>query len=421
MSSSTNVRRTLVFAPETLNLAEVTRMIEIARVARRSFDVVFLSYDAAGRNHPFIERAGFRIVRLEPQLSEARVAHFWRKNRGESLYDDYFPDAELRARVEAERAFYASVNAAAVVTGFCLSTSISARVAGVPLVWINHTTWLREYFERFGTWPDAIDYAPFRLLPERLRNLLARWATPFTFWLLNKGFDRVARSYGLRGFRGSELLEGDLNLFAEPPSFSGLEVPTRLEGRCRFIGPLYGGLDLPIPEAVAKLPRDRPIVYFAMGSSGSERRVAEIVRAFEGQPYRVIAPVAGLMQTLKLLPPDNVVVTGWLPAERVNPLASVSVVHGGIGTLMTACRAGTPIVGIPNGNPEQECNLQSLVRKGIAVHLHGRRIGPRDVLDAVATALEDGDARARAQAFEAELAAYDGPENAARALEEAYA
>ena len=70
-------------------------------------------------------------------------------------------------------------------------------------------------------------------------------------------------------------------------------------------------------------------------------------------------------------------------------MADVSVVHGGIGTLLTACAAGTPIVAIPNGNPEQECNVQCLVRKGIAVQLHQRRITEADVLAAIDRALSD--------------------------------
>ena len=40
-------QKAIVFAAETFNLAEVTRMLEIAKVARRSFECVFTSYDAS--------------------------------------------------------------------------------------------------------------------------------------------------------------------------------------------------------------------------------------------------------------------------------------------------------------------------------------------------------------------------------------
>ena len=87
---------------------------------------------------------------------------------------------------------------------------------------------------------------------------------------------------------------------------------------------------------IAHLPIDVPIVYFAMGSSGSEKIVEQINHAFAGQPYRVIAPVAPLMKRLKLDPPNNVIVSDWLPPDKVDPLADVTVIHGRIGAVMTA-------------------------------------------------------------------------------------
>ncbi|MDP3981088.1 MAG: glycosyltransferase [Chlamydiota bacterium] len=105
-----------------------------------------------------------------------------------------------------------------------------------------------------------------------------------------------------------------------------------------------------IPESVIQIPKDKPIIYFAMGSSGSDEMVSRILQSFEGKPYRVIAPVVPLVRRLNITVPDNVIMTEYLPADKVNPFADLSVIHGGIGTVMTACISGTPIVGIPNGN-----------------------------------------------------------------------
>lgn len=414
-------RPTLLFAPETLNLAEVTRCIEIARVARRTFDVVFVSYDGAGRNHRWIEGAGFPVEPLRPSLDDAAVARFWAKNRGDAPLRDYFSDAELEARVAAERAAYARHRPRAVVTGFCLSTALSARLAGVPLVWINQTTWFDESFRQYATIPDALDVGPLRWWPERARRAAARRGVALGFWLMNRGFNRVARRHGVTPFVGSRLLEGDYNLLAEPEGFSGIDVPERLRARSRFIGPLYGGLDLPVPAEIERMPRDLPIVYFAMGSSGDARTIEAVVSAFAGQPFRVIAPVRALLERRGLTPPPNVVVTDWLPAEKVNPLADVSVLHGGIGTLMTACLAGTPVVGIPNGNPEQEANLECLVRRGVAVRLNKRRVRPDELVHHIQRFLTDPGPRRLARELSATMRRWDGPENAARFLEERFA
>ncbi len=409
-------RRTIVFAAETLNLAEVTRMVEIAKVARRSFEPIFLSYDGAGRNHAYIEKHGFRLHRLEPQLDEVAVERFWKADRMESWTEDFFSKEDLARRVESELALYREVNPAAVVTGFCLSVTVSARAAGVPLVWIAQSTWLDEYSSRFAGWPDFADWAPLRLLPDTFRDAAARRLVPLGYAMWAHGLNRLGRRYGLAPLKGSGLFEGDHTLFAEPEGFSEVGIPGRLAGRAAFVGPLLGALDVPIPDEIAQLPGDLPVVYFAMGSSGIESVVAETLRAFGGQPFRVIAPVGNLLKGRFEAPP-NVIVTGWLPAERVNPLARVSVLHGGIGTLLTACQSGTPIVGIPNGNPEQEWNLGALVRKGFAVHLHKNRLTPEAIVSAVRRLLSDDEAQQRAQAFAAVCRAWNGPENAAAYLE----
>jgi UDP:flavonoid glycosyltransferase YjiC (YdhE family) len=391
-------------------------MLEIARVARRTFDCVLISYDGAVRKHVFITAEGFPVRALEPVMTPEKVAHFWAVDRGDKL-GDILSVEDVRGRVRAEVALYREVSAAAVVTGFCLSTPLSARAARVPLVWVSQGTWVPEYAEAYATWPDALDHPVTRALPSALLDKIARRLTRTMGWVLSRPFDRVSRELGLGPLRGHALLEGDHTLFAEPPGFSDIAVPRRLEGRHRFIGPLPARLPLPVPPAVEALPRDLPLVFFAMGSSGKEAVVRKILQGFAAMPCRVIAPVQELLQGRVEVPP-NVLLTGWLPSDKVNPLCAVSVIHGGIGTVMTACLSGTPIVGIPNGLVEQEYNLDCVVRKGFGVRLRYKRFTPEDVLREVDRFLRDEGARARALAYRDELRRWDGPERAARFLEE---
>ena len=167
------------------------------------------------------------------------------------------------------------------------------------------------------------------------------------------------------------------------------------------------------------MPRDKPIVYFAMGSSGKPALVAEILAGFRNKPYRVIAPVKSHVQNKSVDNPENVVVTGFLPAHKVNPMADISVIHGGQNTVMNACLSGTPIVGI-GMHPEQQANLDACVRKGFAIRLNKRRATASDVLAAIESLLNDEDAKSAVKTFQGQLAAWDGPENAARFLRETY-
>lgn len=104
-----------------------------------------------------------------------------------------------------------------------------------------------------------------------------------------------------------------------------------------------------MPAEVLNIARDRPLIYFAMGSSGTPEIVARILESFEGKPYRVIAPIRFQMaQVAGARVPSNVLVTDWLPALQVNRMADLAVIHGGIGTVMTAA--------LPAGRwPEWEC------------------------------------------------------------------
>lgn len=156
------------------------------------------------------------------------------------------------------------------------------------------------------------------------------------------------------------------------------------------------------------MPHDMPVVYFAMGSSGQPAIIARIVEGFAGQPYRVIAPVKKHLAGLDVQIPPNVLVTDWLPAHKVNLLADISVIHGGIGTVMTACLAGKPVVGV-SMMAEQEANIDCLVRLGFAIRIRKPRFTPEKLMDALATLLADEDAQQKARDFQQIIQGWDDP------------
>jgi UDP:flavonoid glycosyltransferase YjiC (YdhE family) len=409
----------LIFSPEDHNLAEVTRMVRVAEKVKDKFAILFTAYDGSRRNHKIIENAGFEIKMLDPQLTEEQVLHWWRIERGEE-FGKQINEEDLEKRIESELALYKELQPASVLTGYCLSVPISTRVAKVPLVWVAQSTWFEEYGYKYGTWPDALDYTVFRIFPGPFMDWLGRKLTPITFWVLNASYNKAAQKYGLPSFRGSQIVEGDYNLLAEPPEFASVPIPERMKGRFRFIGPLTARLDLPIPDEIQTMPRDLPIVYFAMGSSGGKDTVIAIIKAFAGQQFRVIAPVKNLIKGEAVTLPENVYVTDLLPAEKINPMADVAVIHGGIGTVMTACLSGTPIVGIPNGNPEQEWNLETIVRKGFGIHLHKNRFKPQDITNAINHFLRDTASKEKARAFQVKVKEWENSTAAAEFLEETF-
>jgi UDP:flavonoid glycosyltransferase YjiC (YdhE family) len=411
--------KTLVFAVAGYNLAETGRMIEIAREARNHFDIIFASY--GGKFEELIEDEGFSLRRMEPRLTREQLDRLRIVLSGETLNTvGYLSVKDLRARVPNEIAFFKKTGPAAVLTGWCLSVTISTRAAMVPFVNVLHSTSVREYYEAgLQSWPDRSNFALFRWLFRNDEARMNRWVSNLVLKLATpaKAYNTVGPEYGLPRFKNFiDLIEGDHTLLADIPEWVGF--PT-VRPSLHYVGPLPARIEKPIPEEVASMPHDKPIVYFAMGSSGKPALVTEILRGFRGRPYRVVAPVKSHIQNMMVDIPDNVIVTGLLPAHKVNPLADISVIHGGQNTVMNACLSGTPIVGI-GMHPEQQANLDACVRKGFAIRLNKKRATASDVLAAIDRLLHDGTAKTAVEAFQKQLEEWEGPKNAARFLKEHY-
>ena len=232
-----------------------------------------------------------------------------------------------------------------------------------------------------------------------------------------KPFNVLAKKYGLKEFNNFiEVLEGDYTLLADVPGWVGL---SEIRPNLHYIGPLPFRLDREIPREIIEMPKDKPIIYFAMGSSGKPGLIADIIEGFRDKPYRVIAPVESHLKDVDVDIPTNVRVTGFLPAHKVNPLADISVIHGGQNTVMNACLSGTPIVGV-GMHPEQQANLDACVRKGFAIRLSKRTVTAPAVLEAIDTMLHNKKAKEEVVKFQHELMQWDAPANAAKFLCDAF-
>jgi UDP:flavonoid glycosyltransferase YjiC (YdhE family) len=358
---------------------------------------------------------------MSPRLTQEKLARLRVVLSGETLNTvGYLSAKELAARVPNEIAFFKEVKPAAVLTGWCLSVTISTRAAGIPFVNVLHSTTVREYYEAgLQSWPDRSDFGLVRWLFRNDEERMNRWVSRLVLKLAAsvRAYNAVGPTYGLPKFKNFiDLIEGDHTLLADIPEWVGFP---KVRPTLHYIGPLPARIDRPIPDEITSMPRDKPIVYFAMGSSGKPTLVAMILAGFRNKPYRVIAPVRSHIEQMTVDIPENVVVTGFLPAHKVNPMADVSVIHGGQNTVMNACLSGTPIVGI-GMHPEQQANLDACVRKGFAVRLNKKRASASDVLAAIDRLLLDEAAKTAVETFRRQLAEWDGPENAARFLKEHY-
>jgi UDP:flavonoid glycosyltransferase YjiC (YdhE family) len=209
-----------------------------------------------------------------------------------------------------------------------------------------------------------------------------------------------------------DIYEGDYNLVTDIPQLAGVE---QLPPNWHFIGPIFAHLAGEVPPELLRLSHDRPIIYCAMGSSANRDILKTVVESFGGAPYTVIAPIKAHIADGHIAVPDNVLVYDWLPAPAVNPLADLAVIHGGQGTVQTACAAGTPFVGI-GLQPEQESNIDAIVRQGSAIRIRKRRLSRHSLLAAIEQLLRDPSARQRAKEIQQISQDWNGTQNAAEFL-----
>ncbi len=410
--------KTLLFAPCAFNLAETSRMVEIAKAVARhpqagpAFAIHFIS--DGGEFERLIENHGFPLTRMEPRLTPEKIELIAKIDRGEK-FAPAFTDAEMIRRVDHEIAALRKLQPVAAVTGSYPSIPVTCRVLRVPLVWVIQSTWLPVFFRHGAGMTDHLRPVAMKALADWLVWLF------INFWIrygILNTVNRAAGHFGVPGFPSIfDYWRGDLTLVAEPPEFSGAALPAEHF----YIGPLIPQDEFPMPAAIAEIPRDRPLIYFAMGSSGTPEIAAKIVESFNGKPYRVIAPVKfQLSRVAAVRIPANVLVTDWVPALQVNKMADLAVIHGGIGTVMTAALAGKPVVGV-GMQMEQVANLACLERLGVAIRVAKSRDPSRQVQLAIQRLLNDQTAKAKAAALAKVVAPWDGPRLAAIKLLERYA
>lgn len=392
--------QTIAFFPATWNLAETTRTIQVAKACREEFRVLFACY--GGQFTSLIEDEQFPLTRLHPRLSKDKIAHMYKVDQGETI-GTFFTLEETRKRIENEIRFLKDVQPMAAVTGFNVTSPVSCQAAQIPLVWLTQSTWDFNAImdQDLGSYIDDLDLPLLRFLPEvALKWLTKRFGT-LAARIALRPLNEVAREYGLKPFAEvQDLWNRFFDLMDEPSDFSGLRnVPPT----SRYIGPLIADLNVPVPENIQTLRQgDQPLVYFAMGSSGRPKMIKKILEGFDGQPFRVVSPMKSKVKDIHVEVPDNVLLTDWLPALEVSRLTDISVIHGGIGTVMTAALAGKPVVGI-GMMPEQEFNIECLVRKGFALRIRRRRASAKTVNEAIQKMLADNEAKRRAAEYSKEM------------------
>lgn len=402
----------VLFAPETFNLGETSRGIEVARAMRADgHEIRFCGYSRRFGDH--VRSAGFELDLLDPPLSEAEADRLIAVDQGRSVRHPFTLDM-LRQRVASEVELIADWGPEVVVIGSTFSMLVSARAAGVPLVYVKPYAMSRGHLMSMTHFPvlpggGRLVEAANGVAGRAIRGMAARVS------YLPRAFRVVAREHGVvLPSPTVAALDGDLNLIASLPP---LLEPLPLGPRDDVVGPVYARPEGELPPEVGPLAEgERPLVHVGMGSSANRDLVRRVVAEVGRLDVAVIATVGRYLTGADRAElPDHVHVVDHLPAHRLAGLIDASVIHGGEGTVQTACASGAPFAGI-GLQPEQRWNIREAERSGHAIGFTMRALR-RGALPAIVTRLlQDPVLQERAQDVRRQVATLDGAGVAARRI-----
>lgn len=386
-------RLRVLFVAEAVTLAHVARPVALARgLDPAHFDCV-LAVDPRDQALWKSLTIPVRPIRSIPseQFRNALA-------RGHPLYDV----ETLRAYVRDELEVIKETAPDVVVGDFRLSLAVSTRVTTTPYMAITNAYWSPYGRQRFPM-PELVIAKHLGLpIARRLFGL----ARPFAFAYHTLPLNRVRWEYGLPSL-GFDLrrvyTEADCTLYADVPEM----VPTlgRPDNH-RYLGPILWSPAVELPTWWQDIPRDRPVVYVNLGSSGRSELLSTILDALAGIQVFVVAATLGRSHPNPV--PGNVRLANVLPGERTAARASLVICNGGSPTTHQALAGGTPVLGLAS-NMDQHLNMEGVQRLGAGILLRSECASPDAVRAAVTQMLDNPRYSEAASEVARMFATYDAP------------
>ena len=400
----------VLFCPVTFNLAETTRMIEVARALDPAHRAVFMGYEDDFVH--LIREAGFEYHPCSPSWSAQERQRAIDFDQGKAIRSPFTREL-VAARVAVERRMIRQHRAAAVVIGSNVTSMISARAEGVPLY----------YPVQFAlTGPQVRQVRRLRFVAGEgmIAGTADRIATAAFRWIYTRAplapraLSAVAHANGVSPLRTvASLLEADVNLVTVMPwELDDFALPENYQR----VGPIFAHLGGEVPDLVRALAAaPEPLVYLGLGSSARRELALAAATQLGALPINVLAPIGHYLEPGDVVPP-NIHVTDLLPAHLLGGLVDAAVLHGGQGTVQTACATGIPFVGM-GLQPEQTWNVRVCQRQGNAIAFSPKHVSKPAFLTAVRRILDDPAYRNAATRVREQYEREDGAAAAARIIE----
>ena len=373
----------LLIVPEAISLAHVSRCLKVAVAARERGHQVRIASAPPYRH--LLTDAGFDVQELysvPPSVALRAI------RRGRTLYTREV----LRKYVDSDLAVLRGQPIDAVIGDLRLSLDISSELAGVPYVSILNAYWTPYYAPPL---PAPETFPVFRILGRTLSRVLMPRVHPFVLRRMAVVFNRLRARLGLEpradifdvmGSRG-------LTLLADLPEFAPCrELPEHI----RYVGPFLWEADVPPPPWLSEVDPAKPTVYVTMGSTGITKVFVRVLHELVNAGFQVMTTTCGQVPPSDV--PRGCFAADLAPTSALLSRATVTLCHGGNGTIYQALAHGVPIVGIPTFH-DQEFNMDRVVALGVGERISPLRVKPAPIRAAVTRVIEDPSYRDRAGAI----------------------
>jgi UDP:flavonoid glycosyltransferase YjiC (YdhE family) len=365
---STFRRPRILFVAEAVTLAHFARPVALAKALDpRAYDIWLASdpryLELAGESPPFQFRA----------IASVSSAQFRQKLAGgKPLYDE----KTLESYIKGDLELLNEVRPDLVVGDFRLSLAVSAPLAKVP-----YANLINAYWSPYAKIRYVVPELPLvRLVGPAVGQRLFDLVKPFAFAAHSLPLNRLRRRYGLPT-PGLDLRRvyswGDYTLYPDVPD----AVPmSPLPDNHFFLGPVFWSPEIEMPVWWEVMPKDRPVVYVTLGSSGKKEVLAIVLEALADAPVTVMASTSGHPYFGQ--PPANAFVANYLPGDKATARADLVISNGGSLTTSQALACGVPVLGLAD-NMDQFLNMLSVERLGAGITLRAGSANPSSLRRAV--------------------------------------
>ncbi|MBN9132144.1 MAG: glycosyltransferase [Nitrosospira multiformis] len=363
----------ILFIAEAVTLAHFARIITLAKTLDPSvYEVVIASDPRYARLEGLLDGA-FRPIH---SISSEEFAQAL--TRGKPLYSV----ETLSQYVEDDLALLDSLKPNLVVGDFRLSLAVSAPLHKVPYAAVANAYW-----SPFAEIMYPVPSLPVtRILGVSLAQALFNTVRPIVFALHAHPLNVVRHRYGLSTL-GSDLRNiytwGNYTLYADIPELIPM---SSLPSRHTYLGPVLWSTSMPLPDWWSHLPRDKPVVFLTLGSSGHANLLPMVLAALSRLPITVIAATAGAVALTDV--PANAYVSNYLPMKLATERSILVICNGGSLTTYQALANWVPVIGLCS-NMDQLLNMGAVESLGAGVLLRAADVSSAGVMEAVTTILNN--------------------------------